>query len=109
MEWHKHLYMFGLYASYALFFAALFGVWSYAPQYLDALESALQLYVAGFLVVRFNPFWGKKSFDSFDRRIVFSSALFLLASSSLTSYIKTKATGLLKRTTGLARGTFASS
>ncbi len=69
MEWHKHLYMFGLYASYALFFAALFGVWSYAPQYLDTLESVLQLYVAGFLVIRFNPLWGKKSFDSFEKAI----------------------------------------
>ena len=99
--------MFGLYASYVLFFAALFGVWSYAPQYLGTLESVLQLYVAGILVLRFNPLWGKKSFDAFDRRIVFSSALLLLASSSLTSYLKSRAGDLWNRTTRLARGASA--
>ena len=107
MEWHKHLYILTLYASYILFFAALFGVWSYAPKYLDTVESWLQLYVGMFLVLRFNPFWGKKTFDSFDRRIVFSSALFLLASSSLTHFVRTRASGLLEKTTTFARSTIA--
>lgn len=107
MEWHKQLYIFALYASYALFFAALFGFWSYAPQYLSTLESVLQLYVAGFLIIKFNPWFGKKTFDTFDRRIVFSSALFLLASSSITVFLKSKANTLLERTRKrFTRGTF---
>ena len=109
MEWHKQLYIFGLYASYALFFAVLFGLWSYAPQYLSTLESILQLYVAGFLILKFNPLFGKETFDAFDRRIVFSSALFLLASSSITAILKSKADSLLAKTRRLTSSTFSSS
>lgn len=108
MEWHKRLYIFAIYASYVLFFAALFGVWSYAPKYLDTVENWLQLYVGVFLALRFNPLWGKKTFDSFDRRIVFSSALFLLASSSLTHFVRTKATSLLRGSDVFARSTSVS-
>ena len=98
MEWHKHLYIFAIYASYILSFAALFGVWSYAPKYLETVESWLQLYVGLFLAARFNPLLGKKTFDSFDRRIVFSSAVFLLATSSLTQFVRARATSLLQKT-----------
>jgi hypothetical protein len=48
----------------------------------------MKYYVTGFLLIRFNPFV-KTDFTEFDRRIVFSSALFLLATTAFNQYAKT--------------------
>lgn len=95
MEFHKKIYIGTVWLSYLLLIASWIGISAYAPKYLVIVESMLQLYVAIFLIFRFNPLSKNKSFSSFDRRIVFSSALFLFLTSSLGIFLKGKTSSLL--------------
>ena len=85
---HEKLFIYGLYSSYVLFIIVLLGLSTTAPNYLSSLEKFLKLYVSLFLLWRFNPL-RKKPFRKFDRRVVFSCALFLLTTTLLTDAIMT--------------------
>lgn len=80
---HEKIFIYGLYSSYVLFIIVLLGLSTTAPKYLSSLEKFLKLYVSLFLLWRFNPL-RKKPFRKFDRRVVFSCALFLLTTTLLT-------------------------
>lgn len=88
-SWHKKLFIYGMYASYALFGVALTGIVYVSPDDLIRLRSVLTYYVCGFILLRFNPFIAPKrlsvSEHAFERRVVFSSAIFLLLTTSLTN------------------------
>jgi hypothetical protein len=83
---HEKIFIYGLYSSYVLFIIVLLGVSTTAPKYLSSLEKFLKLYVSLFLLWRFNPL-RKKPFRRFDRRVVFSCALFLLTTTILTDAV----------------------
>lgn len=85
---HEKLFIYGLYSSYVLFIIVLLGLSTTAPKYLSSLEKFLKLYVSLFLLWRFNPL-RKKPFRKFDRRVVFSCALFLLMTTLLTDAVMT--------------------
>jgi hypothetical protein len=94
--WHKIVYYFFLYSSYffygILLIAILGGLPNLElshkiPEYLTILQNALKYYVCFFLIIRFNPFISYSEFTQFDADIVFSSAIFLLLTTSLTSII----------------------
>jgi hypothetical protein len=87
MAIHEHLFNIGLYLSYILYFIAYFQIGTYNPKYLDNLQQYLKYYVTGFLLIRFNPF-SKSNFTEFDRKIVFSSAVFLLTTTTFVNYSK---------------------
>jgi hypothetical protein len=80
---HEKIFLYGLYSSYVLFIIVLFGLSTTAPKYLSSLEKFLKLYVSIFLLWKFNPL-KKEPFRKFDRRVVFSCALFLLMTTLLT-------------------------
>lgn len=84
---HELVFEIALYASYILYFIAYFQIDYYNPQYLETLEGVMKYYVIGFLIIRFNPFIHTK-FTEFDRKVVFSSALFLLATTTFSEYAK---------------------
>ena len=67
-----------IFVSYATYFLLLAGVLTKEPSYLSALDFYARLYVCLFLVYRFNPLRKKVPFNYLDRKIVFTSALFLL-------------------------------
>lgn len=83
---HEKIFLYGLYSSYVLFIIVLLGISTTAPKYLSSLEKFLKLYVSLFLLWRFNPL-RKKPFRKFDRRVVFSCALFLLMTTLLTDAV----------------------
>ena len=85
---YQNIFLYGLYISYLLYFIVLFGLSGYAPQYLDYLRTFLKLYVSIVLITLYNPFFNKKrKFEQFDKKIVFSCAVFLFLSTSLTKGI----------------------
>jgi cytochrome c biogenesis protein CcdA len=88
MPVHETLFISGLYLSYLLYIVAFFQIGTYNPKYLDLLEQYMKYYVTGFLLLRFNPFT-KTQFTEFDRRVVFSSAVFLLTTTAIVQYAKT--------------------
>jgi len=85
VKYHELFFDIALYLSYILYIIAFFKIEYYKPKYLDVLENIMKYYVIGFLLIRFNPFT-KSSFTEFDRKVVFSSALFLLATTTISQY-----------------------
>lgn len=84
-KYHELFFYCALYLSYILYFIAYFQIHSYNPKYLKWLQDIIKYYVVIFLLIRFNPFI-KPQFTEFDRTIVFSSALFLLATTTFNKY-----------------------
>lgn len=84
-SYHELFFYCVLYLSYILYFIAYFQIHSYNPKYLKWLQDIIKYYVVIFLLIRFNPFI-KPRFTEFDRTIVFSSALFLLATTTFNKY-----------------------
>lgn len=78
--------------SYILYSLTLFGLYKKAPAYLSTLNMILRIYVSLFLILRFNPYV-KNTFTDFDRKIAYTSGIFLLLTTTLTEvfmkYIKT--------------------
>ena len=54
--------------------------------YLPLLQSALKYFVILFLMFRFNPY-SHEHFTEFDKKIVFSSSLFLLSTTAATDFL----------------------
>mgnify|MGYP006076380021 FL=1 len=87
---YKQVILYGLYASYIIYFITLLGISQYAPKYLENLQNLLKILIGLFLVINYNIFVKKREkLDDIDRRIVFSSGFFLLLSTSIFSLVKT--------------------
>jgi|LauGreDrversion4_2_1035121.scaffolds.fasta_scaffold02668_13 hypothetical protein len=86
-NYHEHFFYCALYMSYILYFIAYFNIHYYNPKYLEDLREIIKYYVIAFLLIRFNPFI-KPRFTEFDRTIVFSSALFLLATTTFNKLME---------------------
>jgi hypothetical protein len=87
-EWIQRVYYSMMYASYVLYAIALFGISSMDPTYLSTLNMVLKYFIIGVLMVRFNPWIETKSFNEFDRSVVFSAAVFLLTTTTLTTVVQ---------------------
>jgi hypothetical protein len=100
-SWYKIVYYIFLYGSYILYGFTLLAILGglpnmnlshKIPEYLAILQNGLKYYVCFFLIVRFNPLFSHSEFTQFDADIVFSSAIFLLLTTSLTSVVTTYVT-----------------
>jgi hypothetical protein len=86
--------------SFVLYIIVLLGVGGFAPKYFHYLKTFLQIYIGILLVIRYNPITYKgRDFGEFDRRLVFSSGIFLLLSTaligSIQKYLQNKTTALI--------------
>lgn len=84
---YEHLYQYSVYLIYILYTVTLLGVWNEAPHYLNAVEYFFQLFVGGLLVWLNNPFT-KHKYRPIDKKIAFSAGIFLLTTTTLSSFIK---------------------
>jgi len=75
-----------IFTSYLLYFIALFGISSNAPNYLNELQYWVKIYVSIFLIWRFNWFRQIK-FNELDQKIAFSAGLFLLTTTFIDQII----------------------
>ena len=64
----------------------LFRLWNDALFYLDMLNYYYRLYMAGILLYFFNP-WTNVGMDSFHKSLIFSTALYLIASTTITDFV----------------------
>jgi hypothetical protein len=86
---YQNIFLYGLNASYVLYFLAILGVGSLAPEYLSTLRGFLKIYVGLLLVALYNPVTYKdRKFTDIDRKMAFSAGLFLLLSTTLVSSIE---------------------
>lgn len=72
--------------SYILYGLTLFGLYKKAPGYLYTLNMAMRMYVSLFLILRFNPYV-INTFTDFDRKIAYTSGIFLLLTTTLTDIL----------------------
>jgi hypothetical protein len=87
---YENIFIYGTIVSYILYFIILFNVYDRddinLQSHLDNLKFFLKIFVCTFLIIRFNPLT-KQSFTEFDRNIVFSSAFFLLSTTTITDFV----------------------
>lgn len=89
-EWHQNLYYILSYSIIILYIIAFVGLSFNAPKYLFLLREIMKIYISIILILRFNPYYKNKYNKSnyeFDRKLVFSSAIILLLTTSVTKYI----------------------
>ena len=87
VKFHELIFHSALYLSYFLYIIAYLQIGYYNPKYLDMLQLYMKYYVTLFLLIRFNPFTNN-TFNEFDRKVVFSSAIFLLTTTAFNEYAK---------------------
>lgn len=75
------------YVFWTLYIIVLLGVWSAAPKYLNMVDDMLKIVVGITLIYFFNP-WTKTVCNNFHRKVVFTSAIALLLSSSVKSILQ---------------------
>ncbi len=86
---YQNILLYGLNISYILYFIAMLGLSSLAPQYLSYLRIFLKIYIALLLIYFYNPIsYKKKNFTDFDRKLVFSAGIFLLLSTTIVNSIE---------------------
>jgi len=89
-EINEKIFLYSINVSYVLYFFVLLGIGNFAPHYLELLKNFLKIFVGTLLFIRYNPItYKKKQFSEFDRRLVFSSSIFLLLSTALVGSIET--------------------
>ena len=84
-----HIYNIVTYASFLLYIISTIGLYNTAPQYILYIDIALKLFIGLFLIFRFNPLV-KIRFNHFDKQIIFSAGIFILLSSTITTFILNK-------------------
>ena len=82
----EKLFYVSVILSYLLYGLTLFGLYKKAPKYLYTLNMAMRIYVSLFLIIRFNPYV-KNSFTEFDRKIAYTSGIFLLLTTTATDIV----------------------
>jgi hypothetical protein len=83
---YQNIFLYGLNASYVLYFLAILGAGSLAPEYLSSLRGFLKIYIGLLLIGLYNPITYKdRNFTDIDRKMAFSAGVFLLLSTTLVS------------------------
>jgi len=78
------------------YLAVAFGIFEKNPEYLETLDFWLKVFMASFLILRFNPFTYTR-FTEFDRKVVFSTGMFLFTVTIVDTYLKTYIDGIKTR------------
>lgn len=77
---------------HVVYISVAFGVLENEPEYLASIDYWVKVFMALFLLWRFNP-WARIAFSDFDRRVVFSAGMFLftvtIVNTYLISYVET--------------------
>ena len=90
LKYQEMVFDWILYLSWILYLTAYFGILYSSDghtELLKVLDTYMKYYISAFLLIRFNPF-SKTQFTNFDRKVVFSSAIFLITTTALGQYAK---------------------
>jgi hypothetical protein len=84
-NFHELLFNSFIILTYILYIVAYLNIKIYNPDYITVLHTIMKYYVSGLLLIKFNPFI-TPTFTSFDRRLIFSSAVLLFTSTIFDNY-----------------------
>ena len=82
----EYLFLIFIFLSYLLTSLSILKLSDKAEEYLYVLDYYAKIYICLFLIIRFNPLIHIK-FTNHDRRVAFSSGLFLLSTSALNNIL----------------------
>lgn len=84
----EDVYDYLLYTFYALYILVVLNLtyFNSVTKYLPVVQSVLKYFVIFFLIFRFNPYSSVKMTE-FDKKIIFSSSLFLLSTTTFTDLL----------------------
>ena len=82
---HQKIYTFSLYIVYLLYVLSYLIDEKYL-KYINFIRLYLKYYVIIFLIIKFNPLSNNEC-NSFDKTIIFQSAIFLALTTNITNYI----------------------
>ena len=89
------IFNWAIIAIYVLTIAAMLGISSTAPEYLNILRAGIQIYVGLFLIYRFHPFrTGKNNFSELDRKVAYTAGAFI----TMTTILGTTLNRYLEKT-----------
>ena len=86
MSYYENIYRYGLYLIYGLYVVSFLGVWNEAPIYLENINYFFKLFISAVLMYFFNPLRKDEPCTPIQKRIVFSAAFFLLASTTISAF-----------------------
>ena len=96
-KFHERFFDIVINIALVLLIVSLFGISQSAPKYLDFLDYYLRIYICLFLIWRFNPLRDTFHFTNLDAKISFNAGLFILASTTFNTYIKTISTSTVDK------------
>ena len=73
--------------SIILYLFVLFGVFQFAPAYLVYLTSIIKIYISFILLYKFNPFRNTITITNVDKKMIFSSGVYLLLTTTIGDYL----------------------
>ena len=86
MELHKQFYTYLIYFSYVLQIVIYFGIANFDPKIMENMMSLIKIYISLYLMYKFNPFnINKVTFDNFEKKLIFSGAIYLFLSTSFVN------------------------
>lgn len=88
LKYQEHIFDLVVYTTYFLYILAALGLSAAAPNYISTLDYYTKMYVAVFLIYRFNPLRDVK-FTSLDKKIAFSAGFFILTTTALNQILET--------------------
>lgn len=100
MSYYENIYKYGLYLIYGLYIVSFLGVWYEAPIYLDNINYFFKIFISIVLMYFFNPLRKDEPCTPIQKRIVFSAAFFLLASTTVSAF-KTNVINFYKNVSNL--------
>jgi hypothetical protein len=87
LKYQEYIFDLVLYTTYFLYILAALGLSATAPQHLSTLDYYTKMYVALFLIYRFNPLRDVK-FTSLDKKIAFSAGFFVFTTTALNQILE---------------------
>lgn len=87
-NWYENMFLYLLYFSWILYIIVLLGITTKAPDYLSSLQNVLKIYIALFLIIKFNIYNKDDQMSKFDKRIAFSAGVFLLLTTTITNIVE---------------------
>ena len=88
-SFQEKIFDFVINISFVLLISAYFGFYQYDSKNLDTLYYYIKIYVCLYLIWRFNPLRSKYELTKLDVKIAFNAGLFILATTTLSAYLKT--------------------
>ena len=88
LKLYENIFFVGVLLTYIFIVSIIFGFGgNKIGDYLSILNFFMKIYICLLIIYRFNPFV-KSSFTDFDKRLVFSSSIFLLYTVTIEEFFK---------------------